>query len=961
MRSARAFKVPLPEGIDVGFLFSKNDQGRLRLHELGNSLGCFLRVVKEENCLEVTNPKPKWFKGREAIVSALEMVPFFLSVSDGSPIQPIVASLEAIGERHGCSLTYNKSKRSIRVVPLHKESYSGRTAVMEELGGVISNSASLGIKRDVDFFIDKRVPLNGSVKFESNLCNLDGFVRPQMVLDATSGHDVCYPSNLLRELLGSGAVCPLESRSKLQFRVGTLLLSETHAMGTISTVEELQNWISAQKLVKRRFVPGVRCDGNQFSLMGHPLREHMYCITLKKGQTQICVTLVETSKSDGENHKYLVPDLGNGLAIESCYEAGERAFSIECWNATGYDVRVQLQFDKIYPVDSVIEWAKLAKVVDSKLVLPPKKKSAFLWDRTRAKVRNRYILDDVVFDVSTVRSESREDGASESVEIEIGSQTFLDWARKLRKTGNRESLPHIDWDLLFDSAWHVSERIQEQNAFVKAQQNRCWHWSPRDECPDTNRTHLLSPSVEDVEKVFQFYRMAPVMGKEPADIRVIYNSSKADAFRRRMLDLDHRHGNDVFSATWSSENQPQLRGQLHEQLMIASREFKDRDFPNVHLMPVWHGTKKVAADSIVNAGFAALQSTDEGWFGKGLYFAREAKYSYEHYGNVLLLCWVGFFSAYPVIDGDRSKLQGKGVYKNYDAHYVPIGSNFNPVKSSQEQMFAELVVFESMQCLPVYRVELKSCSGPAKLLGSQSVFKSSQGLDLVAAAKFCYSTYLSKPYTLGTTKWDWSYKCINRPNHGLAHTLRTMAYVPFVIAAIKHPKFANDPMLKCVGLLQLGMLFYVAGRENEAGSREDLTAYKRFRKNSAAAFVSFIKLFNVPATGFESLVERSIVEGDFEMSAVHCVMRIAHDIDCLRCQPVFIYNQICAPFQQYIPLDEVSNLCSLVLKCTQATGDRIMGHTTLNQSYVDEHFLQCSSNVDVCIDVLNGVASSHKK
>ena len=51
-----------------------------------------------------------------------------------------------------------------------------------------------------------------------------------------------------------------------------------------------------------------------------------------------------------------------------------------------------------------------------------------------------------------------------------------------------------------------------------------------------------------------------------------------------------------------------------------------------------------------------LATTDPGFFGNGIYSAREAEYSYRVYSQgALILNWVACFSAYPVIHGDMQK------------------------------------------------------------------------------------------------------------------------------------------------------------------------------------------------------------------------------------------------------------------------------------------------------------------
>jgi hypothetical protein len=62
------------------------------------------------------------------------------------------------------------------------------------------------------------------------------------------------------------------------------------------------------------------------------------------------------------------------------------------------------------------------------------------------------------------------------------------------------------------------------------------------------------------------------------------------------------------------------------------------------------------------------------------------------------------------------KLEGKGNYSNYDAHFIPVvprdPDNFDeevyyPTKPYDKHQYTELVVFASKACLPRYLVELQ--------------------------------------------------------------------------------------------------------------------------------------------------------------------------------------------------------------------------------------------------------------
>jgi hypothetical protein len=105
--------------------------------------------------------------------------------------------------------------------------------------------------------------------------------------------------------------------------------------------------------------------------------------------------------------------------------------------------------------------------------------------------------------------------------------------------------------------------------------------------------------------------------------------------------------------------------------------------------------------------------TDDGFFGKGIYSAYKAEYTFRCYaqqhGNqaVLILNWVFFYQIYPVIDGDMPKIRGKiGGYAQCDAHFARVRSddhpdmvNYYPCRPEQAHQYTEIVVFNEAQCL----------------------------------------------------------------------------------------------------------------------------------------------------------------------------------------------------------------------------------------------------------------------
>ncbi len=197
---------------------------------------------------------------------------------------------------------------------------------------------------------------------------------------------------------------------------------------------------------------------------------------------------------------------------------------------------------------------------------------------------------------------------------------------------------------------------------------------------------LIEATDKDKHKVVEFYQHHPILGYDIASIQVICNPSINHEFSLYMSRLQQRDNNSAFVAKWPTgqENrkdpiEPQeniaWRIEVHQQFKAMAKPYLDSDYPSVNLLPMWHGTKTEIVDSIFRTGYASLATTDNGFFGKGIYGAHEAEYSYRVYakeGGALILNWTACFSAYPVIDGDMKKLEGKGSYSNYDAHFVPV-------------------------------------------------------------------------------------------------------------------------------------------------------------------------------------------------------------------------------------------------------------------------------------------------
>ena len=244
-------------------------------------------------------------------------------------------------------------------------------------------------------------------------------------------------------------------------------------------------------------------------------------------------------------------------------------------------------------------------------------------------------------------------------------------------------------------------------------------------------TLLIQPGASDISKVLKAYSHHPVPAYNIAAIEIVYSESLNRMFYSNMKIMNSRQGNSKYIPEWKSKaegDEKEYREATYREVEQLSAAYTDPNAPNVGLLPMWHGTSDQVCNFIFSGGYGIFTSnnpqvvTDEGFFGKGIYTAYEAEYSFRAYAKkhgkdaVLVLNWVSYFGIYPVMYEDMPKLQGRmGGFDQSDAHYiqvVPLNPddsneiNYYPRQFNQVAAYREMVVFGPAQCLPRYRVKL---------------------------------------------------------------------------------------------------------------------------------------------------------------------------------------------------------------------------------------------------------------
>ncbi|CAF3930201.1 unnamed protein product [Rotaria sp. Silwood1] len=114
-----------------------------------------------------------------------------------------------------------------------------------------------------------------------------------------------------------------------------------------------------------------------------------------------------------------------------------------------------------------------------------------------------------------------------------------------------------------------------------------------------------------------------------------------------------------------------------------------------------------------------MGTLDDGWYGKAMYFTSSAKYATRYSGKhgCLVMCYVLLLNPFPVVTADagshippeRFRFYGKGNYKNYQCHYIPVSPvggkdtmDYRPPPSGDvdDAAYDELAIFQEAHVLP---------------------------------------------------------------------------------------------------------------------------------------------------------------------------------------------------------------------------------------------------------------------
>ena len=221
-------------------------------------------------------------------------------------------------------------------------------------------------------------------------------------------------------------------------------------------------------------------------------------------------------------------------------------------------------------------------------------------------------------------------------------------------------------------------------------------------------------------------------------IYCIYQRHQQQVFELNLSSMETEA--NTLRPTWNKEPRASQRANAIERWKETVDVFSPFDatesdgrrksFKEIKILPLWYGSNKSVLDSIAKSGFVYFgktspggdkpQSTDDGFFGNGIYFTNSARYASDIYSEGhLFLAWVSMREPFPVVGDpdqiDMKGIKGKGAYKDYNAHYISVTSinpsdhlekNYYPTKEEEIPHCDEIVVFQKSQTLPRFWVEL---------------------------------------------------------------------------------------------------------------------------------------------------------------------------------------------------------------------------------------------------------------
>jgi len=330
-------------------------------------------------------------------------------------------------------------------------------------------------------------------------------------------------------------------------------------------------------------------------------------------------------------------------------------------------------------------------------------------------------------------------GTKESLSIPVGSLEDIQASLRLQLSIGTSFVVNY-YDVEFDEYLLLKDAIslpEKPKLKIVAQAMNWWGWSvdsPTWATKGFETTRYSSLLVKDGTHTHhqpaldKFNLVAAQLGFDPeiaTKVFAISNETLLKMFEgyRDTLYGKHRANPGLFKKEdWMEMPEVQQRTEFIAWHSTYSDKFSWNDKTRPRVIPMLQGTSESAVWQICQQGFGVVGTTDDGFYGAGVYFTSKLGYAdkYAKSGadgsKPFLVSMVIPGNIFPVIEhpfaadgssANPSGFKGKACRKGYQSHFTLVdGRTMNafPLMGPNDQATTadELVTFEGAQALPIF-------------------------------------------------------------------------------------------------------------------------------------------------------------------------------------------------------------------------------------------------------------------
>ncbi|HHR5046675.1 TPA: SidE phosphodiesterase domain-containing protein [Legionella pneumophila] len=221
------------------------------------------------------------------------------------------------------------------------------------------------------------------------------------------------------------------------------------------------------------------------------------------------------------------------------------------------------------------------------------------------------------------------------------------------------------------------------------------------------------------------------------------------------------------------------------------------------------------------------------------------------------------------------------------------------------------------------------------------------------AAKYAYDNYLGKPYTgpVESTPANIGGQMVYRQVHGLAHTLRTMAYAEIIVEEARKAKLRGETLGKFkdgrtiadvtpeeLKKIMIAQAFFVTGRDDEESAKN----YAKYHEQSRDAFLKYVKenestlIPDVFKDQEEVNFYARVIEDknhDWDSTPAHVLINQGHMVDLVRVKqpPESFLQRYFSSMQRWIGTQATEAVFSIQRQFFHATYEAVTGFDSDNK------------------------------